>query len=68
MSIFIKEAKRIIIPGTGTFLLLIFHVNLFNKYILQCFPGFSLYTKLYPSVVRDEKLNISLQDFIDDDG
>ncbi|XP_060605016.1 uncharacterized protein LOC132757679 isoform X2 [Ruditapes philippinarum] len=30
--------------------------------------GFSLYTKLYPSVVRDDKLNINLQDFIDDNG
>ncbi|XP_045181793.2 uncharacterized protein LOC123540646 [Mercenaria mercenaria] len=30
--------------------------------------GFSLYTKLYPSVVRDEKFNVCLQDFIDDNG
>ncbi|KAH3740162.1 uncharacterized protein LOC127850883 [Dreissena polymorpha] len=30
--------------------------------------GFSMYCALYPSVVRDARTNISLQDFIDDDG
>ncbi|KAK3578944.1 hypothetical protein CHS0354_035576 [Potamilus streckersoni] len=30
--------------------------------------GFSLYTKLYPGEVRDAKTNISLTDFIEDDG
>ncbi|KAL3892203.1 hypothetical protein ACJMK2_004435 [Sinanodonta woodiana] len=30
--------------------------------------GFSLYTKLYPEEVRDAKTNISLTDYIEDDG
>lgn len=30
--------------------------------------GFSLYTKLYPKVVKDEKSGVCLQDFINDDG
>lgn len=30
--------------------------------------GFYLYTELYGSVVRDSKLNVSIQDYIDDDG
>ncbi|KAH3895926.1 hypothetical protein DPMN_020095 [Dreissena polymorpha] len=30
--------------------------------------GFSMYCALYPTVVRDARTNISLQDFIDDDG
>ncbi|KAH3879231.1 hypothetical protein DPMN_003134 [Dreissena polymorpha] len=38
-------------------------------YLLLLFsPGFSMYCALYPSVVRDARTNISLQDFIDDDG
>lgn len=30
--------------------------------------GFSLYTKLYPEVVKDGRANVCLQDFINDDG
>ncbi|KAH3883658.1 hypothetical protein DPMN_007618 [Dreissena polymorpha] len=40
-----------------------------RTYLLLLFsPGFSMYCALYPTVVRDARTNISLQDFIDDDG